>query len=123
MGVRDALMAGARELRKPMPTAVRMQASATVGWNGGMGGSSDAAGLLPTPVVSMVDNRNPMVPPTSEMAQASPRIIPRIVPGVKPRVLSTPTSRTRSRTDIAMVLAETSRMVNMTAAEMAMRNA
>ncbi len=63
-----------------------------------------------------------MAPPATEIATASPRISPRIVPGVKPSVFSTPTSRTRSRTDMAMVLAETSRIVNITAAEIHTRN-
>ena len=46
----------------------------------------------------------------------------RMEPGVKPRVFRMPTSRARSRTDMAMVLAETSRMVNSTAPEIASRN-
>ena len=46
----------------------------------------------------------------------------KIAPGVKPSVFSTPTSRTRSRTDIAMVFADTSKMVNITAAETLSRN-
>ena len=70
----------------------------------------------------MDEIRNPIRPPTTEIPAASPRIIPRIEPGVKPSVFSTPISRTRSRTDIAIVLAETSRMVNMMADEMAIRN-
>src|ERR1035437_645852 len=47
--------------------------------------------------------------------------MPSTLPSVNPNVLRTLTSRTRSRTDIAMVLAETSRMVNMTAPEIATR--
>ena len=42
---------------------------------------------------------------------------------VKPRVLSSATSRVRLRTDIAMVLAETSMMANITAPQMLRMNA
>ena len=45
----------------------------------------------------------------------------RIVPRVNPRVLRTPTSRTRSRTDIAIVFADTRRIVKVTAAQMLIR--
>ena len=59
----------------------------------------------------------------TETITASVRIIPRITPRVNPSTFSTPTSRTRSRTDMAMVLALTSRMVNITAAQTTSRNA
>ena len=60
-------------------------------------------------------SKQPTAPPIREMTADSPNTIPKMAPGVNPSVFRMPTSRMRSRTDIEMVLPETSRMVNVTA--------
>src|ERR1017187_1229145 len=122
MLVRDAFSAGTSELINPIAPAVRTHANATGSSKGWNAGRNPPNGLLATIRISSVEMRYPMVPPAIEMAQASPRIMPSMLDGVKPSVLRIPTSRTRSRTDMAMVLAETNKIVNITAAEMPIRN-
>ena len=90
---------------------------------GAIGGKKPPAGLCATPPTNTVDSKKPSDPPSSEIEIASPRIIPSTLPSVKPNVLRTPTSRTLSRTDIAMVFAETSSVANTTAAQMLRMNA
>ena len=118
--IRDALSAGISALTTPMIAATPRQAAAT-------GGSSvswrncamNSPGAFRTAPVIREANAIPNTPPTSEITTASPRIIQRIVAGVYPSVFKIPTSRTRSRTDIAIVFAETRRIVNVTAPTMA----
>ena len=64
-----------------------------------------------------------MKPPTSASETASPTNNPKMLLRVKPSVFNTATSRVRSRIDIAMVFADTSRMVKTTARQMLMMNA
>ena len=78
--------------------------------------------LADAPPPVMVESRKPISPPADARWPGFAQDHAEHVARVKPSVLSTPTSRTRSRTDMAMVLAETSRMVNITAAEMPIRN-
>ena len=52
----------------------------------------------------------------------SATIMAKTLARVKPRVFNTPISLTRSRTDIAMVLAETSKIVKTTAPQMLSKN-
>ena len=64
----------------------------------------------------------PSAAPITAIVMDSARMIHRIAPGVKPRVFMIPISRTRSRTDMAIVLPDTSSRVNVTAPQTAIRN-
>src|SRR5277367_1655196 len=124
MGVRDAFQAGMNELTRPMASAPARQIKPT----GGVMASVCNAGMKspPGPWLTMehipAARTHPMAPPINAMIADSPRTIPRMAPGVNPRVFRMPTSRMRSRTDMEIVLAETSRIVNITAPQMAMIN-
>ena len=63
----------------------------------------------------------PATPPNNPMNADSPRIIASTSNEENPRVFRIPTSRIRSRTDMEMVLAETSRILKVTAPPMARR--
>src|SRR5271165_2115466 len=65
----------------------------------------------------------PSRPPASESATASLTNSPSTPRLVNPKVFSTATSRVRSRIDIAMVLADTSKVANTTAEQMLRMNA
>ena len=64
----------------------------------------------------------PRTPPDNAIKLASPTTMPRISPEEKPKVFRIPTSLVRSRTDMESIFAETSRIVNVTAPQMAARN-
>src|SRR5258707_732635 len=121
MDVRDALHAGRNELIKPISRAASRQTAPVAGViarvrNAGM--KLPPGPLLTTEHIPEA-RKIPIAPPISEISEDSPTIIPRIAPGVNPSVFRIPTSRIRSRTDIEIVLAETSKIVNVTAPQIA----
>ncbi len=122
--MRDALQAGKDELIRPINNAVAIQRPATPGEISKV--RSAPVKFPPGPLritPQMPDaRRHPRAPPTIEMKADSPRTMNNIAPGVKPSVFKMPTSRIRSRTDIEMVLPDTSSTVNVTAPKMAMMN-
>jgi hypothetical protein len=117
IGVRDADHAGTNELTSPMVAAVAMHTTANSGVIDIALVNPIAPGACRAPLMSSMANKHPMVPPMAEITTDSPRMIPKIDPRVNPSVFKTPISRTRSRTDIEMVFADTSSMVNVMAAQ------
>ena len=73
--------------------------------------------------ITGIATRIPSIPPATARATDSLTKIDSTRWRVKPIVFNTATSRVRLRTDIAMVLAETSMMVNTTAPQMPRMNA
>ena len=109
IGSRVAPRAGIRELTMPMARAMDRLIRNTAGGKDSPESMScdcrrteDAAQARPQPTS----------PPARDIRTASATIMLSTLPVVKPSVLSTPISVIRSRTDMPMVLAATSRMVN-----------
>src|ERR1035438_2166352 len=118
MFMRDALYAGRQPLTKPTVAATDT-ATSIVGTVTRMpAGIPIARGEWVNPWIAPVAAKTPKIPPATDNATASPTSIASRRWRVNPSVLSTATSRVRPRIDIAMVLADTSRMAKTTAPQM-----
>jgi len=118
MGTREALYAGTTELSSPMAKATLRLMSNT---EGGIESPLNMIGMFDKTLQKAKAKAQPKSPPIMAMITASEMIIVKTFPVVNPRVFKTPISLILSRTDIAMVFADTSRIVNTTAPQMLSR--
>src|SRR6266404_8461255 len=124
MVVREARQAGINELTIPISRAADMQIKPTPGLmlKVRIAGMKFPPGLLRIAAHIPDASKHPTAPPIAARTADSPSTMPSTALGVKPRVFKIPTSRIRSRTDMEIVLADTSKIVNVTAPQMAMIN-
>src|SRR6266852_3001386 len=84
--VLDAPCAGMKALNSPISSATPMQMPHIVGEIDILAMFANCTGELFRPEIRTDANKSPMTPPTSEIIDASPKIMPRTSPLVNPRV-------------------------------------
>src|SRR5215472_16366821 len=124
--VRAALKAGTTELARPINKAINNMRAAVSGVRLRPFTTDMNPGALRI-AAAMTAHRPPAIaqpsrPPPTAIRLASPTTMVKTSPGENPSVFKMPTSRVRSRIDMESMLAETRRMVKVTAPQMAVRN-
>src|SRR5262249_1132762 len=124
--VRAALRAGTTELARPINKAINKVSVAVSGVRLRPFTTDINPGALLTAAATAAHSppaiAQPSTPPTTAIRLASPTTMAKTSAGENPSVFKMPTSRVRSRIDMESMLAETSRMVKVTAPQMAVRN-